>query len=61
MKIAVYFSYGDAMSCEDVKDSRKFWRMVSKHCKRMSQYDFFGFPAHSHQKPERVIRVKKEV
>lgn len=61
MKIAVYFTYGDAMSCNDVKDARSFWRKVSKHCKRMSNHDFFGFPAHLRQKPERVIKVKKQV
>lgn len=52
MKIAVYFTYGDVLVCEDVKNSRSFWRMVSKHCKRMSKYDFFGFSAHPRQKPE---------
>lgn len=36
MKIKVYFSLGDVLECEDVKNSRKFWRLVSKHCKRMS-------------------------
>ena len=61
MKISVYFTYGDALTCEDVKDSRKFWRKVSKHCKIMSRQDFFGFPARPHQKPERVIFIKKEV
>lgn len=61
MKIAVYFSYGDVLVVEDVKDTRRLWRMVSKHCKRMSKQDFFGFPGQPHLIPQRVIKVKKEV
>lgn len=52
MKIEVYFTHGDILSCEDVKNSRQFWRMVSKHCKRISKY---------YSQPERVIKVKKGV
>ena len=52
MKIEVYFTHGDILSCEDVKNLRQFWRVVSKHCKRISKY---------YSQPERVIKVKKEV
>lgn len=46
MKIEVYFSLGDVLINEDVRDTRRFWRIVSKHCKRFS---------------ERVIKVVKTI
>lgn len=49
MKITVYLSLGDIIECEDVRDTRRFWRMVSKWCKLMSD-----------SAPERVVKVVKE-
>lgn len=45
MKITVYFSLGDVLECECVNDSHRFWRYVSKYCKRVGN---------------RVIKVVKE-
>lgn len=53
MKITVYLSLGDVIECENVQDSRRFWRMVSKWCKRQSHY-FMNDIA-----PERVVKVVK--
>ena len=36
MKIAVSFTSGIILECEDVKDRRRFWRNVSKQCKKLS-------------------------
>ena len=36
MKIIVYFTLGDVLECADVRDTRRFWRKVSKHCKWFS-------------------------
>lgn len=58
MKITVYFTLGDVLECENVQDTRKFWRMVSKHCKRVSKYDFFGIAERG--LTERVVRVIKD-
>lgn len=49
MRITVYFSLGDVMECENVRDTRRFWRNVSKWCKRMS----YGY------EKERVVKVVK--
>ena len=54
MKITVYLSLGDVIECENVQDTRRFWRMVSKWCKRNSHY-FMNDSA-----PERVVKVVKE-
>lgn len=55
MKITVYFSLGDILECEDVKDSKRFWRMVSKHCK------MFSYGYRYRLKPERVVKVVKTI
>ncbi len=36
MKITVYFTLGDVMECENVVNTRAFWRKVSKYCKWVS-------------------------
>lgn len=59
MKIKVYFSLGDTVECEDVKNSRKFWRMVSKHCKHVNRLPLWSKLSATHEK-ERVVRVVKE-
>ena len=56
MKITVYFTYGDILECEEVRDSRKFWRYVSKYCKRVSSCKCYEYV-----RPQRVIKVIKEV
>ena len=41
MKITVYFNDDTVLECEQVVDSRKFWRYVSKHCNYTRKY--YGF------------------
>lgn len=55
MKITVYFALGDVMEWGNIVSSRRFWRYVSKHCKRMTRLygDTLGV--------ERVVKVVKEV
>lgn len=53
MKIIVYFTLGDILECENVRDTRRFWRMVSKHCKR------FSYLCSADYRPQRVERVEK--
>lgn len=55
MKITVYFSLGDVLECENVQDSRRFWRMVSKHCK------MFSYGLLDDYRPERVVKVVKSI
>ena len=53
MKITVYFTLGDVLECENVQDTRRFWRMVSKHCKRFSYLCDVDYRA------QRVVKVVK--
>lgn len=34
MMIHVWLNNGEEIECKEVNDSRKFWRMISKTCKR---------------------------
>lgn len=52
MKITVYFNDDSILECEQVVDSRKFWRYVSKHCNYTRRH--FDYTL-------RVIKVYKEV
>lgn len=39
MKIVVVFDFGDIFEVENVHDTRKFWRKVSKYCKHNKFYE----------------------
>lgn len=56
MKITVYFTLDDVLECEDVKDTKRFWRMVSKHCKWVSK-SYLALDNVGHMHKERVKRV----
>lgn len=56
MRIEVYFNTGCVMSCNNVVNSKKFWRKVSKWCKYHDRNHFHDFEMNM-----RVIKVKKGV
>lgn len=39
MKIVVVFDFGDIFEIQNVRNTRKFWRKVSKYCKRNKRYE----------------------
>lgn len=54
--IHVYFNNGCELSCKDVVDTRRFWRTVSKWCKRTNREPGY-WNCYTH-KPMRVLRVE---
>ena len=60
MKITVYFSLGDVLECSDVRDSKRFWRMVSKHCK-WCERSYLAMDNDGHMYKQRVVKVVKTI
>lgn len=56
MRIEVYFNTGCVISCNNVGNSKKFWRKVSKWCKYHDKNHYKDFNANM-----RVVKVVKEV
>ena len=53
--IHVYFNNGCEIECKDVKNTRRFWRVVSKWCTRTNRNTLFMCYSTT---PMRVLRVE---
>lgn len=59
LAITVYFNNGCVISCDEVRNSKSFWRKVSKWCKHTNRSPFFNRYCSEPMRVERVERVVK--